>query len=80
MDVNVDVGQASYWSQLMQLESADNLFQRGMYADMADYLEDIPDGYIRNRDKLVRKLREKAKMLEAQQSQQAAPIAAAAMQ
>ena len=47
---------------------------------MADYLEDIPDGYIRNRDKLVRKLREKSKMLEAQQSQQAAPIAATTMQ
>lgn len=69
MEVHVDVGQASYWSQLLQIQSADNLFAKGLYADMADYLEQVPDGYIRNRDKLVRRLRE-------QQKQQAAMASA----
>lgn len=69
-ELQVDIGQAAYWSQLDQIQSADNLFQKGLYAEMADYLDSVPEGYVKNQKELVRKLREKTKRDAALAAQQ----------
>ena len=47
-DVQVNVGAAAYWSELTQVQTADNLYQRGLM-DAKTYLEAIPESYIRNK-------------------------------
>jgi hypothetical protein len=58
MEVNVDVGAASYWSELMQIQTLDNLFAKGIITDALTYLESIPSQYIPNKNKIIAKLKE----------------------
>ena len=58
MEVNVDVGAASYWSELMQIQTLDNLFAKGIITDAVTYLESIPSQYIPNKNKIIAKLKE----------------------
>lgn len=61
MELRVDVGPASYWSELVQVETADNLYKNGIITDAVTYLESVPDKYIRNKRRLIDRLeREKA--------------------
>lgn len=67
-NTKVEVGQASYWSELTQIQTMDNLFAKGIIADAADYLDGIPSKYVRNKEKLVKELRKKAKAAAANQN------------
>lgn len=53
LQLNVDVGASTYWSELMQVQTIDNLFERGIITDPVTYLESIPDGYIKNKAGLI---------------------------
>lgn len=59
MTLKVDVGAATYWSELIQAQTLDNMFTKGIIADAVTYLEQIPDRYIKGKAKLIEKLREK---------------------
>ncbi len=58
MSLNIEVGAASYWSELMQVQTLDNLFLNGVIDDSIAYLESMPDGYIKNKQKLIASLKE----------------------
>ncbi|MGN8938927.1 hypothetical protein [Bittarella sp. HCP28S3_D9] len=58
LQLNVDVGASTYWSELMQVQTVDNLFARGIITDPVTYLESIPDGYIRNKAGLIAALKQ----------------------
>lgn len=62
MELNVEVGAASYWSELTQIANADSLLEKGIIQDPIDYLESIPDGLIRGKADLIAKLRERQQM------------------
>lgn len=57
-DIKVDVGAAAYWSELSQISTLDALYTRGIITDPIDYLEAIPDNYIKNKQQLIKKLEE----------------------
>ena len=57
LKLNVDVGASSYWSELAQVSTIDNLFSQGIIQDAVLYLESIPDGYIKNKQKLISELK-----------------------
>lgn len=59
LKLEVDVGAGAYWSELMQVQTLDNLFSHGIITDGITYLEGIPDGYIKNKGKLIALLRER---------------------
>ncbi len=59
MSLKVDVGASTYWSELMQMQTLDNLFKSGIIADAVTYLEQVPDRYIHGKAKLIEKLKEK---------------------
>lgn len=72
-DLSVDVGQASYWSEQTQVQTADALFDRQVITDPVMYLEMIPDKYIKNKGKLVEALKlqqEQAQLMQQQMMQQ----------
>lgn len=74
MILKVNVGQSAYWSELMQIQTLDNLFAKGLIPDPVMYLESIPEGYIRNKNELIQALE------RYQQQQQMMQQAAAMMQ
>lgn len=57
-DLNVDVGQASYWSEQTQVQTADAMFDRGIISDPVMYLEIIPDKYVKNKAKIIEALKQ----------------------
>lgn len=69
LKLNIDIGASTYWSELMQVQTMDNLFASGIITDAATYLEAIPNGYIKNKQEILQKIKEK-QALE-QQLQQA---------
>ena len=56
MQLNVDVGASAYFSELTQLGTLDSLYTKGVISDAVTYLESLPEGYVRNRDKIIKKL------------------------
>lgn len=69
MELNVDVGTSSYWSELTQQQSADNLLKAGILQDAVDYVERIPDKWVKDKEGLLKKLRERQQMMQQQQPQ-----------
>ena len=43
----------------MQVQTADNLFQKGIISDAISYLESIPDKHLMNKNKLIADLKAK---------------------
>ena len=76
-NMKVEIGQSSYWSELTQIQTADNLLAKGIIPDAETYLESIPDKFIRNKEKLLNQIRKKAKqaeMMAQMQMTQPAPV------
>lgn len=70
MELNVDVGTSSYWSEITQQQSADNLLKSGVLKDVTDYVERIPDKWIKDKQGLLQKLREQQKQMQQAQAVQ----------
>ncbi len=70
LNLNVNVGASAYWSEIMQVQTADNLFSRGIITDPVVYLDSIPDSYIKNKQTIVDDI--KAKIQEQQMAVQQA--------
>lgn len=71
LNLNVNVGASAYWSEIMQTQTADNLFQKGVITNPVTYLESIPDAYIKNKQKIINEIRQQQEQALAAQS---API------
>jgi len=56
LNIKIDVGEAAYWSELGQLTTMDNLFDRGLVSPET-YVEGMPGNYIRNKNKILEELR-----------------------
>lgn len=61
-DMKVNIGSATYWSQLMQVQTMDAFFRSGIIDDALLYLEHIPDEYVSGKEKLIRELEERRRM------------------
>lgn len=57
LDINVEVGAATYWSEIVAMTNMDKLMQAGLIPDPALYLESIPNSYIPNKQDLLDALR-----------------------
>ena len=58
MSMDVKIGAASYWSELMQVQTLDNLYLKGIIDDSLVYLESMPDGYIKNKSQIIKSLKD----------------------
>ena len=52
-DLNVEIGQSSYWSEATQVQTLDGLWDKGVITDAVAYLEGIPDKYLPNKKELI---------------------------
>lgn len=77
LDINVEVGAASYWSELMQTTTLDNLMAQGIIEDKELYLESIPAVNLTNKNEILRRVADSKKQ-QAMMAQQGAVASAAA--
>ena len=56
LTLKLDVGGSSYWSEIAQMNTLDNLLSQGKIS-VVDYLERVPNGYISNQQQLIDTLR-----------------------
>lgn len=71
LTLRLDVGGSSYWSEIAQMNTLDNLLAQGKI-DVVDYLERVPNGYIADQQQLIDALRDRAAQAAAQMAAQAA--------
>lgn len=69
-EANVDVGASSYWSELMQVQTMDNLFSKGIITDVVTYLESIPAKYLKGKDKIIASVKEQQRLMQQQAMEQ----------
>ena len=67
-ELNVDIGESAYWSELTQVNTLDNLFNKGIITDPVAYLENVPDKYIKRKPQLIESIK-KSQELAQQQAQ-----------
>lgn len=58
LNCKCNVGASNYWSEIAGVETLTNLHQAG-YLDTIDYLKNLPDGYIPNREKIIDSIQQK---------------------
>lgn len=56
--LSIDIGQGSYWSELMQIQTLDALMTQGIIPDAQTYLECLPEGYVKNKQGIIDKWQE----------------------
>ena len=79
-NLTVEIGQATYWSELVQVQTLDNMLSQQII-DTEMYLEFLPDGYIPNRDEIIKGIKErKAMMQQMPVAPNGAPVQAQPMQ
>lgn len=62
--LNVNIGASTYWSEIMQMQTLDNLMMKNIIADPALYLESIPSQYLPNKQKLLAHVKEQQEMAQ----------------
>ena len=65
-NLKVEIGQSSYWSELTQIQTADNLLAKGIIPDAVTYLESIPGKFVKNKTKIMKLLKEQQQAQEQQ--------------
>jgi hypothetical protein len=60
MDLKLDVGASSYYSEIASIQTLDNLLKMNKIS-VIQYLERIPDGYVPGRRDLILELKEQEK-------------------
>ena len=68
LDVNADVGEASYWSEIASVQTMDNLLKDG-HLDIMDYLQRIPDEYIPQKQELISSIQQRMQQQQEMQQQ-----------
>lgn len=58
LNLEVNVGASAYWSEVMQVQTADNLFAAGIITDPEVYLDSIPDSYVKNKQDIIKAIRD----------------------
>lgn len=64
-EIKVDIGASAYFSELMQLQTLDNLLTKGFITDAVTYLEALPDFALRHKHKLIADLKKQREMASA---------------
>lgn len=70
-DINVEIGQSSYWSEATQVQTLDNMYQNGILTDPIMYLENLPDKYVPNKRAMIDQLKRQQEQAQAVANQNA---------
>lgn len=65
MNLSIDIGQGSYFSELAQISTLDNMLANKIIPDAVTYLEAIPDGYVKNKQRIIDRIEQLSGMAQA---------------
>lgn len=65
LDLEINVGAASYWAETLQTSTLDNLMNAQIIPDAVEYLKRVPDGMIRDKTGLMEAVERVQKQREA---------------
>ncbi len=68
LDLNVNVGPSSYWSEISRQTTLDAMMSAGIIQDAVDYLERISDNAIPDKSGLIEKIKLRQKQQQAQEA------------
>lgn len=63
LDLNIEIGAASYWAETLQVTTLDNLMRAQIIPDAVEYLDRVPNGMVKDKSGLIdaiRRAQEKA--------------------
>ncbi len=69
MKLDVKVGASSYWSEIAQTQTADTMLVNKVITDPITYLEAVPDNVIKDKAKILARLRAQLKQQQMMQEQ-----------
>lgn len=73
LNVSVDIGSGSYWSEIANLQTLDNLLSQEKIT-FIQYLERIPENYIPKRDELINEIKEQEEQAQMMAPEMAPPM------
>lgn len=73
-DINVEIGQSTYWSEASTIQTLDNMWDKGIITDPVIYLESIPDKYIPNKEKIIDSIKNSQQQTQMQYAQESQPM------
>ena len=69
--LRVDIGASAYWSELMQIQTLDNMFRSGIIPNAKTYVEQLPDGLIKSKQEILKAIEdEEMKQMQMQMQTQ----------
>lgn len=66
-EINVEIGQSSYWSEATTVQTLDNMFDKGIITNPVTYLEGIPDKYLPNKQQIIDEIKQQQNQAAVQQ-------------
>lgn len=72
--MNVEVGQAAYWSEITQIQTLDNMYTKGIIPDAVTYINALPEGIVPKKQEILLAIGAKQQFLQAQAEQMQQPI------
>ena len=69
MLMKVDVGSSAYWSEITQMQTLDNLANKGILSDPELYVEQIPSKYLAGKNKILESIKRQRESQEQMQEQ-----------
>ena len=70
LDLNIHIGEASYWSRILQVSTLNNLQTAGVMPNMVEFLSRMPEGSVKDQEGLVeaaKRVQQQAQMQQALQ-------------
>ena len=64
LSLTIEVGASQYWSQIMQMQTLDNMKNRNMFDDIT-YVEQMPNGILRSKKEIIDSIKKKQAQEEA---------------
>ena len=71
LDLNIQIGAASYWAQTLQVTTLDNLMNAKIIPDAIEYLDRVPDGMVKDKNGLMDAVKRAQEAAQAAAMQQA---------
>ena len=71
-NLTVEVGQASYWSEITQIQTLDNMYAQQIIPDAITYLKQLPNGLLKNKQDIIDAIQQKIQAEQEMQDMQMA--------
>lgn len=70
LELVIEVGASAYWTELMQIQTLDNMYRAGIIPNPKTYVEQMPNGILKSKSEILDAIEEHELMMQQQMMQQ----------